>query len=445
MADGVEVLSVHEAVGIASSYVGEIPTLVVNGEVSGFRGPNRRSGHCYFSLKDSESSMDAIVWRGVYESSGVVLKDGLQVQMTGSFSVYKNSGRLSFVAKRLEVAGEGALRQKVAELARKLEREGLMDVSRKRPVPKFCSRIVVVTSLSGSVIDDVKRTLARRNPLVRIQVAGCMVQGPGAERTIIRALGIAAAAKPDAILLVRGGGSFEDLMTFNDEALARAVAACSVPVVTGIGHEPDTSICDMVSDMRCSTPTAAAEAVAPSIDMLERTINERAGRLRKVARDSMGALSDGNQMMGERMARAFSVSFARHEAYVDSLASRKCLSTPLWMVQNRQDQLNQTEDRLHAALPRGLAAKAAEVDSSARRLRGVSGWLLEPFRSIVARSAGTLDALSPLEVLSRGYSISKGPDGRVLSSIDSVERGDSLSVVLADGEIRATVNGKTSK
>ena len=320
-----------------------------------------------------------------------------------------------------------------------------MDVSRKRPVPKFCSRIVVVTSLSGSVIDDVKRTLARRNPLVRIQVAGCMVQGPGAERTIIRALGIAAAAKPDAILLVRGGGSFEDLMTFNDEALARAVAACSVPVVTGIGHEPDTSICDMVSDMRCSTPTAAAEAVAPSIDMLERTINERAGRLRKVARDSMGALSDGNQMMGERMARAFSVSFARHEAYVDSLASRKCLSTPLWMVQNRQDQLNQTEDRLHAALPRGLAAKAAEVDSSARRLRGVSGWLLEPFRSIVARSAGTLDALSPLKVLSRGYSIAKGPDGRVLSSIDSVERGDSLSVVLADGEIRATVNGKTSK
>ncbi len=213
-------LSVHEAVTVAGAHVDAIPSLVVMGEVSGFRGPNARSGHCYFQLKDDQSAMDAIVWRGTYQKCGFALRDGLKVVMGGKFNVYKGSGRLSFVARTVSLAGEGALRQKVAELARKLEAEGLMAQERKRPIPRFCTRVCVVTSLSGSVIDDVKRTLARRNPLVQIQEVGCSVQGPGAPATIIRALRIAAEARPDAILLVRGGGSFEDLMTFNDEALA---------------------------------------------------------------------------------------------------------------------------------------------------------------------------------------------------------------------------------
>ena len=173
---------------------------------------------------------------------------------------------MGFQISRFEPVGEGLLRQQVAALAEKLRREGLMDDARKRPIPAFCTRVAVVTSLSGAVIDDVKRTLRRRNPLVELICVGSKVQGEGAEAELIDALGRAARIAPavDCILLVRGGGSFEDLMTFNDEALARAVAVSPVPVVTGIGHEPDTSICDMVSDRRCSTPTAAAESVAPA-------------------------------------------------------------------------------------------------------------------------------------------------------------------------------------
>ena len=255
---GQEPISVSDAVALAKGAVSSWPTLVVNGEVSGFRGPNARSGHCYFEVKDDGASMSVIVWRGTAAKMGFQLRDGLAVQLTGKFDVYQASGRLSFVASRVEAAGEGLLRQQVAELARRLEREGLMDPARKRRIPAFCSRVCVVTSLSGSVIEDVRRTLARRNPLVEIDVVGCSVQGADAPATIMRALGVAAASRPEAILLVRGGGSFEDLMCFNDEALARAIAACPVPVVTGIGHEPDTTIADRVADRRASTPTAAA-------------------------------------------------------------------------------------------------------------------------------------------------------------------------------------------
>ncbi len=293
MAAKEEALSVHEAVQIASNQVSSIPMLTVVGEVSGFRSPNARSGHCYFQLKDEESSLDAIVWKGIYQGCGFELRDGLKIQITGNFNIYKASGKMSFVAKRISVAGEGLLRQQVDALARKLQAEGLMDPERKRKIPRFCTRIAVVTSLSGSVIDDVKRTLARRNPLVEIQVANCKVQGEGAPQSIMAALDLAASVQPDAILLVRGGGSFEDLMTFNDEALARHVASMPVPVICGIGHEPDTSICDMVSDRRCSTPTAAAESVAPAIDDLAKVTADRSNRLALSMRRILEGERDG--------------------------------------------------------------------------------------------------------------------------------------------------------
>ena len=200
-------LTVTEAVRAANRTVASMPTLVVRGEVTGFRGPHARTGHCYFSVKDPGTSMEVIVWKDDYEACGFKLRDGLEVILYGKFDVYTRTGKLSFKASSLEVAGEGLLRQRVAELARKLEREGLMDDDRKLRVPVFCNRIAVVTSLSGDVIEDVKRTLARRNPLVEITVVGCAVQGATAPPTIVNALRVAASTWPDAILLVRGGGS----------------------------------------------------------------------------------------------------------------------------------------------------------------------------------------------------------------------------------------------
>lgn len=432
-------ISVTDAVAFARGSVDAWPTLVVNGEVSGFRGPNARSGHCYFEVKDDGASMSVIVWRGTAAKMGFALRDGLAVQLTGKFDVYKASGKLSFVASRVEAAGEGLLRQQVAELARALEREGLMAPERKRSVPAFCSRVCVVTSLSGSVIEDVKRTLARRNPLVEIDVVGASVQGAGAAATIVRALGVAAAAAPDAILLVRGGGSFEDLMCFNEESVARAIAACPVPVVTGIGHEPDTSIADMVADRRASTPTAAAESVAPAIDEVERQMVQRQVRLGRSMDALLVACSQRVEGLSRLAANAMGSGLSRRRVSLDALGSRRCLTDPYAPTRDRQTELMQTEQRLHDAIPRSLARQAAGLDQTSGRLRLVGERLTRTGEATFARLSASLDALSPLSVLARGYAIARDGAGHVVKDAQALAAGDEVSLVLGVGSVDATV------
>lgn len=432
-------LTVSAAVGTAKRCVKGLGSLLVAGEVTGFRGPNARSGHCYFQVKDDDSSMDVIIWRNTYAHIGAELRDGMSVILRGGFDVYTGTGRLSFIASGIELAGEGLLRQQVAALARKLEGEGLMDAARKRPIPAFCMRVAVVTSLSGSVIDDVKRTLRRRNPLVELDVVGCAVQGPGAPATIIRALQVAAAARPEAILLVRGGGSFEDLMTFNDETLARAVAACPVPVVTGIGHEPDTSICDMVSDKRCSTPTAAAESVAPAMGDVVSVIEMRRQRmgaaLGKICSEQ-GARVDS---MGDRATKAVGSRLSYERALLESVAHRRCLENPMGFVEERTTQLLQSEQRLHDAMPRAIRRAHDIVDVQARGLNRAGESMLRPKQADLARMAASLEALSPLKVLARGYAIARDDLGHVVADSSKVDVGQNVSVMLSKGTIEATV------
>ncbi|MBQ9057932.1 MAG: exodeoxyribonuclease VII large subunit [Atopobiaceae bacterium] len=438
-------LSVSVAVGLAKQQVHSLGSLLVSGEVSGFRGPNARSGHCYFQVKDDASAMDVIVWKSVYEASGIELRDGLELQLKGSFDVYAPTGRLSFQARKLEIAGEGMLRQKVAELARRLQAEGLMDPQRKRPIPQFCTRIAVVTSLSGSVIEDVLRTLRRRNPLVKVQLAGCQVQGPGAVDTIIAALRLAAQAQPDAILLVRGGGSFEDLMTFNDERLARIVAACPVPVICGIGHEPDTSICDMVCDRRASTPTAAAESVAPALDELAKLTDVRANRL---AQAMLSQLRDNSQILEnatQRISRAQKQRLVHERTKLDALAARPCMASPDATLRMHRDKLALDEQRLLDAMPRLLLLKAERLTRDEQRLSTLGQRLLEPYQSFVGRYALALDALSPLKVLGRGYSIVRDTEGHVVSSLSDAAVGQEVEVMISDGVLHAEITGVEEK
>ena len=432
-------LSVSQAVGVAKARVNEVPTLRVAGEVTGFRGPNARSGHCYFQVKDDGAAMDVIVWRGVYQAAGFTLRDGLQLELSGKFDVYVGSGRLSFIAKRISVAGEGLLRQQVAELARKLEAEGLMAPERKRPIPRFCTRVAVVTSLSGSVIDDVKRTLKRRNPLVELLMVGCQVQGPGAPATIERALEVASAARPDAILLVRGGGSFEDLMTFNDEGLARAVAACPVPVITGIGHEPDTCICDMVADRRTSTPTAAAESVAPALDEIVASIQDRRVRLGHAMATRLEREGRAMAQLGELASRSVGARVASERVRVETLARHRCLTDPSTLVDDRVVALMQAEQRLVDAIPRSLATKAQRLDEVVRRMDAAATRIVRPHEAKVAAAAATLDALSPLKVLGRGYAIARTPEGRVVADASTLAAGDAVNVLVGTGSFDATV------
>ena len=325
----------------------------------------------------------------------------------------------------------------------------------------FCNRVAVVTSLSGAVIDDVKRTLRRRNPLVELICVGAKVQGEGAPAELIEGLRRAAAIEPapDCILLVRGGGSFEDLMTFNDESLARAVAACPVPVVTGIGHEPDTSICDMVSDRRCSTPTAAAESVAPALaDLIEVT----ATRERRLANAMAVHLNAARDVLGndaQRAQRAMDARLERLRLMLDAAAARPCLTDPTVIVDRRRVELSQTAERLDAAIERshkrfaqqldlvaprlcgataGFSKKRHALELAASKLRHAGPALLNDPRSQLASSAAALDALSPLKVLARGYSIAYAPSG-VLTSIAGAHQDDEVHIALADGNVHARV------
>lgn len=434
-------LSVTQAVGCAKARVDAMPTLVVTGEVTGFRGPSSGKGHCYFMVKDDASAMNVIVWAGVYAASGITLRDGMQLQMVGRFEVYSARGSLSFVARRLFVSGEGQLRQQVAELARRLEAEGLMAENGKRRIPRFCTRVAVVTSLSGSVIDDVRRTLRRRNPLVELQIVGCKVQGTDAPPTIERALVVAAAARPDCILLVRGGGSFEDLMTFNDEGVARAVAACPVPVVTGIGHEPDTCICDMVADRRTSTPTAAAESVAPAIDEIAAAIADRRVRLARAMASRVDRESQALEREGALARRSIVSRLQAGRIRVESLARHRCLVDPSSIVDDRVAALMQSEQRLVDAIPRSLARRERSLAELADRMRDSAGRIVRPHEATVGRLAATLDALSPLKVLGRGYAIARTGEGHVVSDASDLTPGDAVSVLVGAGSFDALVTG----
>ncbi len=432
-------ISVARAVEVAKATLNGMGTFRVMGEVSGFRGPNARSGHCYFDLKDEEASMSVIVWRSTFSRLDFELKDGLEVELTGSFDVYVRSGRMSFIASNVEVTGEGALRQRVAALAKKLAAEGLMDEAIKRKVPAFCEHVCVVTSLSGSVKDDVVRTLARRNRLVEIVLCSCSVQGADAPPTIIHALKAAEATSPDAILLVRGGGSYEDLMAFNDEQLARTIAALSVPVVTGIGHEPDVTIADLVASRRQSTPTAAAESIAPSMSQLAEALAERSKRLQAVLARRVETASEALSGLSARLPLSLSHCLAQRRERLRTLASSRVMRDPSLLVFDRARDLERAEERIADALPRGLSRQAELVERLSARAGLGMRRVLERAASALSSRGTHLEALSPLKVLGRGYAIVKDATGHVVSSAAMISSGERIVAVLGEGSLEAEV------
>lgn len=394
--------------------------LTVIGEVSEF---NDKSGYkaAYFTVHDDDCSMPCLMWRDRYNASGVTLQAGMLVELTGNFSCYPAKGRLQFSVASMQLAGEGKLRMQVAQLARKLEAEGLMDASRKRRVPPLPQRIAVVTSPRGKAVHDVIRTLRRRYPLGELLICGVPVEGQDAPARIIQGLEAAwsASPAPDVILLVRGGGSYEDLMPFNDESLARAVAASPIPVVTGIGHEPDNSICDMVSDRRCSTPTAAAEAIALSTEELSNKLANAQDALRRSVETYMQA----------------------QQAQLDRLLDRPLWHDAHYLTGSYFQTLDAMEERLLRAIPDALRADAHALELLKGKLLNLGPHLCDGFGRDIALCAAKLDALSPLKTLSRGYSITYAADGHsVVDSVQHVNDGDHIQVQVQDGRLACTVD-----
>lgn len=454
-----DALSVSAALAIAKGAL-EQCTLTVIGEVSEVSKPGYAA--MYFTVKDEKANLPCLMWTRRYEKAGIKLSVGMLVQVKGNFTVYAPKGRMNFDVSEISLAGEGDLRLRVANLAKKLAAEGLTDQERKRPIGKYFETIGLVTSPRGAAVYDVLRTLRRRYPVARVLFAGVGVEGEKAPDQLMEGLRTVAAAGAEVILLVRGGGSFEDLMPFNDERLARAIAQSTVPIVTGIGHEPDTSIADMVSDLRASTPTAAAEAVSPKRENLDEGFKNASRRMaravaqsievnegalsnlasRPIMRDPDRLLATEAQMLdinGSRLHRAIPANVERDGATIDALGESLRRVMPL-KIERDGATLDTLIERLNRSIPVRLERECAALDKAHSTMLALGRTLVVRFESGMHLSASRLDDLSPLTILARGYSIARKDDGAVVRSVQAVKPGQSLQVTVADGRIDCLVD-----
>ena len=372
---------------------GALPSVRVAGEVGSWT--RAKSGHCYFTLKDDRAQLRAVMWRAQAARLPLDPEEGMRVRAEGQVTLYEARGEIQLVVRSLEAEGEEGLWKLAFErLRRQLEREGLLDPSRRRALPRFPQRIGVVTSPTGAALQDILSVLRRRAPWVRVLLSGTRVQGEGASQEIAAALdALAESGQVDVILVGRGGGSREDLWAFNEEPVVRAIARSPVPVISAVGHETDVTLADLVADLRAPTPSAAAEAATPEQAQIEQALGHFRTRLVRGLR-------------GQVESRRLRMVRLRHQ-----------LERGGWgMVAPRRQRL----DRLVSALP-------SLMEQRVRRDR-------EFLRTLAAQ----LDALSPLATLQRGYAVARGADGSLLRTLEAFAPGRSFSLRLLDGSVQAT-------
>jgi exodeoxyribonuclease VII large subunit len=395
----------------------ELEDLFVEGEVSNLKA--HVSGHLYFTLKDARSSIACVCFRANAQLIPFRPEDGMTVVAHGSVQLYEQQGRYQLYVDRLEPSGVGALALGVEQLKRRLSAEGLFDERRKRRLPMLPRRVVVVTSRNGAALRDVCTVIARRAPCIGIVLSPATVQGEGAVETLVRALQRADRVRDaDVILLVRGGGSLEDLMAFNSEALARAIRATRLPVVAGVGHETDTTVADLASDRRAATPSAAAELVAPSVALLRDDVAARGARLGLAIAGMIGAGRHRVHLASLSLNTALRENASLKRRALDRQSSRLALVHPSRRVEIERMHVSRAAERLQAATVRFTVARHAALQTRSARLA----------------------ALSPRRTLERGYSITSDHEGRVLTDAAAAPAGTRLVTVLQHGSLESTVD-----
>jgi|RhiMetdeSRZDD1v2_1073273.scaffolds.fasta_scaffold340088_2 exodeoxyribonuclease VII large subunit len=360
----------------------------VQGEISNLSRP--ASGHIYFTLKDSSAALRCVMWKTAAARLGIPLQDGKAVEVHGKIGVYEVSGQYQLYVDQIRPVGEGALYQEFMRLKAMLEAEGLFAPERKRPIPLFPKRIGIVTSATGAALRDMLNTLRRRLPLAEVILAPSPVQGMEAPAALVKALQSLVSQSPDVILLARGGGSIEDLWAFNDERVIRAVATSAVPVICGVGHETDFTLCDFAADLRAPTPTAAAE-LATQITMID--------------------LRAGLQSYKTRILSATVNLLADQKSSLSSLAAELRYVSPDRRIQSGRQRVDELTRRARSSLFHHLRLHSAHVKGMQRRLQ----------------------ALNPMAVLGRGYAVvTRKDDGSVVSRL--AQAGDEMNVRISDGE-----------
>jgi exodeoxyribonuclease VII large subunit len=415
-----------------------LPSVWVQGELSNFRNP---SGHWYFTLKDSGAQLRCAMFKNKNYYVKPLPKDGDAVLVRGQVSFYTARGDLQLIIEHMEPAGAGALLRAFEQLKAKLSAEGLFDAALKRSIPAAPHAIGVITSPTGAALQDVLTALRRRFPLTSVFLYPVPVQGDAAAPAIAKALAeLPKLADVEVVLLVRGGGSLEDLWCFNDERVARAIRACAVPVVSGVGHEIDFTIADFAADLRAPTPTAAAELVSPDqaewraqIRQQEAQMAQHLGRGLRQRAESLQRLQARLQLThpGRRMQQA--------TQRLDELLERLQRAHASASGQRAQG-LHHLQQRLLAANPLARITQAQQgLKVSTELLRMHLQRRLQENQDRLHRNLALLDSFNPRAILERGYSIARGADGRVLRDVSGINPGDGLEVLLASGVINAKV------
>jgi exodeoxyribonuclease VII large subunit len=418
MSAGRAVLTISELTRRLQEVLEErFPAVWVEGEISNFR-PSA-AGHAYFTLKDSESQLRAVLFRSRGRRVRFEPADGLHVLAFGSIEVYPQRGEYQMVVELLEPKGLGALQLAFEQLKARLSAEGLFDQGRKRELPRFPRKLGIVTSTSGAAIRDMLRVIGRRFGELHIVVAPCRVQGDGAAEEIaqgVRDLNLLGGV--DVIIVARGGGSLEDLWAFNEETVARAIAGSKVPVVSAVGHEVDYTIADFVADLRAPTPSAAAELVVREKQAVVDSLAQLRARLERLASRPLRDLERRVDELTARLRREMRSELGRAEHRV-ALATRALrASDPVARVARDRHRLENLQAKLVTALTR-------------RRDRA---------RYALQTVVGRLDSLSPLAVLGRGYSLTRTATGEIVHGPAQVRVGDAIRVLLQRGSLDARVS-----
>jgi exodeoxyribonuclease VII large subunit len=360
----------------------------VQGEISNLSRP--ASGHVYFTLKDSSAALKCVMWKTSAARLGIALQDGKAVEVHGKIGVYEVSGQYQLYADQIRPVGEGALYQEFMRLKAMLEAEGLFASERKRPIPLFPQKIGIVTSATGAALRDMLNTIRRRLPLIEVILAPAPVQGIEAPPALVKAIQSLSFQSPDVIIIARGGGSIEDLWAFNDERVVRAVAMSSVPIICGVGHETDFTLCDFAADLRAPTPTAAAE-LATQITL----------------QDLIATVSNFQSRMNKSMIETLNVQ----RSLLASLVTQMKYVSPEKRIHSERQRVDELARRAHSSLFHHIQLQSAHVKGMQRRL----------------------EALNPNAVLGRGYAvITRKDDHSIVSRVEQASA--EMKVRVSDGE-----------
>lgn len=431
---------VHDLVSSVRTHIErEYTDIHVEGEISNYRPAD--SGHLYFTLKDGESQLRIVMFRNQARLMRFKPANGLQVIVRGRITIYEGRGELQFMAEHMEPMGAGALQVAFEQLKARLAAEGLFEAARKKPLPGLPRRIGIVTSPRGAAVQDMLNILRRRHASVNILIYPAQVQGEAAPAEVTAGVRYFNTEKSvDVIIVARGGGSAEDLAAFNDEGLARAIAASGLPVISAVGHETDFTICDFVADLRAPTPSAAAELVVQSRQQLDERVESLRKRLGRAARYLLMSSRQSLTALAQHGAFArMSELIARRQQRVDELVYS--LSTAMRALLRRQQRrVDTARARVrHYDLRNQIQARERELDATKRGFAAVMRKLLLARRARLDKAVSRLQALSPLAILDRGYALVFDASGALIKDPAQVSKGEAIRARVALGEIDATV------